>query len=37
MRSALAFQREGDFLVELPLFGAWLAETEAEAGELSPL
>jgi predicted ATPase len=34
MRSALAFQREGDFLVELPLFGAWLAETEAEAGEL---
>jgi predicted ATPase len=34
MRAALALQRERDFLVELPLFGAWLAETEAEAGEM---
>ena len=35
MRAALAFQRERDFLVELPLLGALLAETEAEAGELN--
>ena len=35
MRAALAFQRERDFLVELPLFGAWLAETEADAGEMN--
>ena len=34
MRAALALQRESDFLVELPLLGALLAEAEAEAGEL---
>ena len=35
MRAALAFQRERDFLIEQPLFGALLAETEAEGGELN--
>jgi predicted ATPase len=34
MRRALALQRETDFLVEQPLFGTLLAETEAERGDL---
>jgi class 3 adenylate cyclase/tetratricopeptide (TPR) repeat protein len=35
MRAALAFQRETGFLVEQPLFGTLLAETEAEGAELN--